>query len=68
MFASCTDLYSVWQRTLVYFIVWHKLQEELGTQLDLSIAFHLQTNGQSECTIQTLEDMLRACAVYFFGS
>ncbi|GJY73055.1 putative reverse transcriptase domain-containing protein [Tanacetum coccineum] len=34
----------------------------LGTQLDLSIAYHPQTDGQSERTIQTLEDMLRACA------
>ncbi|GJY54769.1 putative reverse transcriptase domain-containing protein [Tanacetum coccineum] len=32
----------------------------LGTQLDLSIAYHPQTDVQSECTIQTLEDMLRA--------
>ncbi|GKD60097.1 putative reverse transcriptase domain-containing protein, partial [Tanacetum coccineum] len=30
----------------------------LGTQLDMSMAYHLQTDGQSERTIQTLEDML----------
>ncbi|GJU60817.1 putative reverse transcriptase domain-containing protein [Tanacetum coccineum] len=40
----------------------------LGTRLDLSTAYHLQTDGQSERTIQTLEDMLRACVIDFGGS
>ncbi|XP_055826321.1 uncharacterized protein LOC129894682 [Solanum dulcamara] len=35
-------------------------QRELGTRVDLSMEFHPQTDGQSECTIQVLEDMLRA--------
>nr|GEV99463.1 putative reverse transcriptase domain-containing protein [Tanacetum cinerariifolium] len=35
------------------------------TQLDMSIAYHPETDGQSERTIQTLEDMLRACAIDF---
>ncbi|GJX85441.1 putative reverse transcriptase domain-containing protein [Tanacetum coccineum] len=39
-----------------------------GTQLDLSTAYHPQTNGHSERTIQTLEDMLRACAFDFGGN
>ncbi|GKD31075.1 putative reverse transcriptase domain-containing protein [Tanacetum coccineum] len=39
---------------------WQSLQEALGTQLDMSTAYHPQTDGQSERTIQTLEDMLRA--------
>nr|GEW34758.1 hypothetical protein [Tanacetum cinerariifolium] len=44
---------------------WRSLQEALGTRLDMSIAYHLETNGQSERTIQTLEDMLRACVIDF---
>ncbi|GJY30110.1 putative reverse transcriptase domain-containing protein [Tanacetum coccineum] len=39
---------------------WKSLQSALGTQLDMSITYHLETDGQSERTIQTLEDMLRA--------
>ncbi|GKE10225.1 putative reverse transcriptase domain-containing protein [Tanacetum coccineum] len=38
---------------------WRSLQKALGTNLDMSIAYHLQTDGQSERTIQTIEDMLR---------
>ncbi|GJV89148.1 putative reverse transcriptase domain-containing protein [Tanacetum coccineum] len=41
------------------------LQKALGTNLDMSIAYHPQTDGQSERIIQTLEDMLRACAIDF---
>nr|GFC41460.1 reverse transcriptase domain-containing protein [Tanacetum cinerariifolium] len=41
---------------------WRSLQNALGTRLDMSTAYHLETDGQSERTIQTLEDMLRACA------
>jgi len=40
----------------------------LGTELCINIAFHPQTNGQFERTIQTLEDMLRACALEYSGS
>nr|GEY82077.1 putative reverse transcriptase domain-containing protein [Tanacetum cinerariifolium] len=36
-----------------------------GTQLDISISYHPETDGQSERTIQTLKDMLRACAIDF---
>nr|GEY30098.1 putative reverse transcriptase domain-containing protein [Tanacetum cinerariifolium] len=39
-----------------------------GTRLDMSMAYHPQTDGQSECTIQTLEYMLRACVLDFRGS
>ena len=43
------------------------MHAELGTRLDLSTAFHPQTDGQSERTIQVLEDMLRACVIEFGG-
>ncbi|GJY28904.1 putative reverse transcriptase domain-containing protein [Tanacetum coccineum] len=42
---------------------WQSLQSALGTQLDMSTAYHPETDGQSERTIQTLEDMLRACVI-----
>nr|GEW85433.1 reverse transcriptase domain-containing protein [Tanacetum cinerariifolium] len=41
---------------------WQSLQNALGTQLDISTAYHPETDGQSERTIQTLEDMLRAAS------
>ncbi|GJV48864.1 putative reverse transcriptase domain-containing protein [Tanacetum coccineum] len=44
---------------------WRSLQNALGTSLDMSTAYHPQTDGQSERTIQTLEDMLRACTIDF---
>ncbi|KAD4180551.1 hypothetical protein E3N88_29142 [Mikania micrantha] len=47
---------------------WQSLQKSLGTQLNLSTAYHPQTDGQSERTIQTLEDMLRTCVLDFGGN
>ncbi|GKC74522.1 reverse transcriptase domain-containing protein [Tanacetum coccineum] len=44
---------------------WQSLQSALGTQLDMSTTYHPETDGQSERTIQTLEDMLRACVIDF---
>ena len=44
---------------------WQSLQKSLGTRLDMSTAYHPQTNGQCERMIQTLEDMLRACMIDF---
>nr|GEZ92549.1 putative reverse transcriptase domain-containing protein [Tanacetum cinerariifolium] len=44
---------------------WRSLQNALGTRLDMSTAYHPKTDGQSERTIQTLKDMLRACAIDF---
>ena len=46
---------------------WKTLHAELGIRLDLSTAFHPQTDGQSERTIQVLENMLRACVIEFGG-
>ncbi|GKD06624.1 putative reverse transcriptase domain-containing protein, partial [Tanacetum coccineum] len=48
--------------------LWQTFQKALGTGLDISTAYHPQTDGQSEHTIQTLEDMLRACVIDFGGS
>ncbi|GJZ13541.1 putative reverse transcriptase domain-containing protein [Tanacetum coccineum] len=48
--------------------LWQALQEALGTKLHMSTAYHPKTDGQSERTIQTLEDMLRACVMDFGGS
>ncbi|GJT73919.1 putative reverse transcriptase domain-containing protein [Tanacetum coccineum] len=48
--------------------LWQALQEALGTKLHMSTAYHLETDGQSEHTIQTLEDMLQACVMDFGGS
>ena len=47
---------------------WESFQRALGTQLQMSTAFHPQTDGQSERTIQTLKDMLRACVIDFRGN
>ncbi|GJY62746.1 putative reverse transcriptase domain-containing protein [Tanacetum coccineum] len=44
---------------------WQSLQKAIGTQLDMSTVYHPQTDGQSERTIQMLEDMLRACVIDF---
>ncbi|GJY56092.1 putative reverse transcriptase domain-containing protein [Tanacetum coccineum] len=45
--------------------VMRSLQKALGKNLDMSIAYHPQTDRQSERTIQTLEDMLRDCVIDF---
>ncbi|GJV70000.1 putative reverse transcriptase domain-containing protein [Tanacetum coccineum] len=44
---------------------WQSLQKDLVTRLDMSTAYHPQTDRQSHRTIQTLEDMLRACVIDF---
>ncbi|GJT12976.1 putative reverse transcriptase domain-containing protein [Tanacetum coccineum] len=44
---------------------WRSFQKAMGTRLDMSMAYHPETDGQSERTIQTLEDMLRACVIDF---
>ncbi|GJS04794.1 putative reverse transcriptase domain-containing protein [Tanacetum coccineum] len=44
---------------------WKSLQNALGTRLDMSTAYHPETDGQSKRTIQTLEDMICVCAINF---
>nr|GEY18919.1 putative reverse transcriptase domain-containing protein [Tanacetum cinerariifolium] len=48
--------------------LWQTLQKALGTKLNMSTTYHPETDGQSERTIQTLKDMLRACVIDFGGS
>ena len=47
---------------------WRTLQKVFGMVLNFSTTFHPQSDGQTEKTIQTLEDMLRACALELQGS
>ena len=42
---------------------WESLNRALGTKLRLSSAYHPQTDGQTERTIQSLEDLLKACVL-----
>jgi hypothetical protein len=41
------------------------LHKGLGTRLDYSLAYHPQTDGQTEQVNQILEDMLRACVLTY---
>ncbi|CAA7026181.1 unnamed protein product [Microthlaspi erraticum] len=59
---------AIWTETLSsHSIFWQAFQKALGTKVRLSTAYHPQTDGQSERTIQTLEDMLRACVLDWEG-
>ena len=50
------------------FRFWESLNRALGTKLRLSSAYHPQTDGQTEWTIQSLEDLLKACVLEQKGS
>ncbi|GKD91675.1 putative reverse transcriptase domain-containing protein [Tanacetum coccineum] len=63
MYYDLRDLY--WWPEMKKDIAMYKA---LGMRLDLSTAYHPEIDGQSKRTIQTLEDMLRACAIYFGGN
>ena len=47
--------------------LWRQIQEYMGTELHMSTAYHPQTDGQTERTIQTLEDLLRSCVLSWGG-
>jgi len=47
---------------------WQTLQEALGTKLSMSSAYHPQTDGQFERTIQSSEDLLRTCILDHLGA
>ncbi|GKA22334.1 putative reverse transcriptase domain-containing protein [Tanacetum coccineum] len=66
MYHDLRDMY--WWPEMKRDIATHVIQRALGTRLDLSASYHPQTDGQSERTIQTLEDMLRTYVIDFGGS
>ncbi|XP_076949132.1 uncharacterized protein LOC143621661 [Bidens hawaiensis] len=47
---------------------WPNIKGDIATYVDISTAYHPQTDGQIKRTIQTLEDMLRACVMDFGGN
>ena len=53
--------------TRINFHFWKALKNWLGTKVKLSTAFHPQTDGQAECTIKTIEDIMRECVIDFKG-
>ena len=46
---------------------WRAFQQALGTEVRLSTAYHPRTDGQTERTIQTLEDLFRSCILEWGG-
>ncbi|GJR23404.1 putative reverse transcriptase domain-containing protein [Tanacetum coccineum] len=62
---SLWDLRTCWSMHESTCLNTYIIQKALVTSLDMSTAYHPQTDGQSERTIQTLEDMLRACVIDF---
>jgi transposase InsO family protein len=53
------------KRTQFTSMFWERLHETLDTQLCFSSAYHPPTDGQTERVDQSLEDMLRACALQY---
>lgn len=49
----------------MWVVIWTSLQQPLGTKLSFNTAYHSQTDGLTDRTNQTLEDMLRACLLDF---
>ncbi|GJY01113.1 putative reverse transcriptase domain-containing protein [Tanacetum coccineum] len=48
--------------------LWQTFQKALGTRLDMSTAYHPQTDGQSERSIQTLEEMAAIMCYRFYAA
>ncbi|GJV06074.1 putative reverse transcriptase domain-containing protein [Tanacetum coccineum] len=65
LFSKCPDVFKSQSRTPKTIWPNWSFQKAMGTRLDMSTAYHPKTDGQSERTIQTLEDMLRACVIDF---
>ena len=53
--------------TLLTSQFWMKLHDKLGTKLTFSTIFHPHKDGQTEQTVEVLEDMLRSCVIDFGG-
>ncbi|GKE62101.1 putative reverse transcriptase domain-containing protein, partial [Tanacetum coccineum] len=66
MYYDLRDMY--WWLGMKRDIATYTAQKALGTRLDMSTTYRPQMDGQSESTIQTLDDMLRACVINFGGS
>nr|GEU86214.1 putative reverse transcriptase domain, ribonuclease H-like domain, aspartic peptidase domain protein [Tanacetum cinerariifolium] len=64
MYQDLKQLYW-WPNIKADITTYRVFQKALGTRLDMSIAYHPETDGQSERTIQTLEDMLCAHVIDF---
>nr|GEY70974.1 retrovirus-related Pol polyprotein from transposon 17.6 [Tanacetum cinerariifolium] len=62
---DCEIHYHPGKANVVADAVLRTFQKTMGTRLDMSTAYHSETDGQSERTIQTLEDMLHACLIDF---
>lgn len=66
---SCrTSFYGLDCDPLFVLEFWESFQHALGARLDLSTAYHLQTDGKTERVNQILDDMLRACVFDLGGS
>nr|GEV92759.1 putative reverse transcriptase domain-containing protein [Tanacetum cinerariifolium] len=63
MYQDLKKLY--WWPNMKAEIATYSLNKALVTRLDMSTAYHLETDGHSERTIQRLKDMLRACVLDF---
>ncbi|GJR08401.1 putative reverse transcriptase domain-containing protein, partial [Tanacetum coccineum] len=59
---TCFDILMRWKMTYIFGCLYMKA---LGTRIGYETHYHPETDGSGERTIQTLEDMLRACVLDF---